>query len=245
MRRATVYIACPMTGSGNMHENVQNSILAQRRLIGLGYAPINPALTHYADPDNIIAHDVWMEVDLPIVQSCDAVLRLPGKSKGADIETRHASLNGIPVYNSFEELQENLAPTIDVELPSKPISNGSMTKHSTGAVRSNDADGERWDLISPIGLRRVAATCSEGANKYGDYNWERGFGIAVMLQHMIRHAYLYLAGDRTEDHLGHAAWNALGACHSEEMWPHLNGNLRGPGCTPPVNAEEPPKVLSQ
>lgn len=44
---------------------------------------------------------------------------------------------------------------------------------STGAVRSKDADGTRYDLISPVGLRRLAETCKEGADKYGEGNWKK------------------------------------------------------------------------
>ncbi len=104
----------------------------------------------------------------------------------------------------------------------------------TGAVRSSDRVGERYDLISPIGLRRLAKTCHEGATKYSDFNWERGMPVSEMLNHAISHIYSYASGDRSEDHLAHAAWNMFGAMHSEEMWPHLNGNMRGPGCVPPV-----------
>lgn len=111
----------------------------------------------------------------------------------------------------------------------------STTTHPTGAKRSSDADSERWDLITPIGLKRVAEAYHEGAVKYGDTNWEKGFPVSGLLNHAIRHIFLYLSGDRSEDHLGHASWNLLAACHSEELWPHLNGNLRGPGCTPPVS----------
>lgn len=108
------------------------------------------------------------------------------------------------------------------------------TTFSTGAVRSSDCDNERWDLLSPIGLRRVAGTCGEGAKKYSEYNWENGMPVLTMLNHAIRHIFKYLAGDRSEDHLAHAAWNLLAACHSEELWPELNKNLRGSGCKPPV-----------
>lgn len=102
---------------------------------------------------------------------------------------------------------------------------------ATGAVRG--AVQTRYDLISPIGLRRVAETCHEGAEKYGDHNWEKGMQVSVMANHAIAHLYKYLSGDRSEDHLAHAAWNCLGAMHSEELWRNLNLDLRGPNCTPP------------
>lgn len=109
-----------------------------------------------------------------------------------------------------------------------------VVEFDTGAVRSDDVEGVRYDLVTPIGLRRVAETCQEGAQKYDDYNWERGMPISDLLNHAISHLYNYLAGDRTEDHLGHAAWGCLAACHSEELWPGLNENLRGDGARPPV-----------
>jgi hypothetical protein len=111
---------------------------------------------------------------------------------------------------------------------------GDVVKFQTGAVRSSDAEATRYDLVSPIGLEAVARTCAEGAAKYSDFNWERGMPVHDLLNHSIRHIYQYLAGDRSEDHLPHAAWGLLAAIHSEALWPHLNADtLRGPGCTPP------------
>jgi hypothetical protein len=96
-----------------------------------------------------------------------------------------------------------------------------LTQFSTGAVRSSDADGVRFDLITPIGLRRLAATCAEGAKKYGERNWLHGIPASQMLNHAIRHVYLYLEGDVSEDHLAHAAWNILAVCHFEETLPEM------------------------
>lgn len=112
---------------------------------------------------------------------------------------------------------------------------GQTVKFSTGAIRSSDAESTRYDLISPIGLEAVARTCAEGAEKYSDYNWERGMPVHDLLNHALRHIYRYLAGDRSEDHLPHAAWGLLAAIHSEALWPELNeGTLRGPGCKAPA-----------
>ena len=99
--------------------------------------------------------------------------------------------------------------------------NNDLTRFATGAVRGSDAEGVRYDLIPLAGLRRLAATCAEGARKYGDYNWQKGIPASVMLNHAIRHAYLWLAGDTSEDHLAHAAWNLLAVCHYEETLPEM------------------------
>lgn len=104
----------------------------------------------------------------------------------------------------------------------------------TGAVRSADCEGFRYDLISPIGLAAVAKACHEGAERYGDFNWEKGMPVGDLLNHAIRHIYRFLGGDREEDHLGHAAWGLLAAIHSMEAWPELNEySLREDWCIPP------------
>lgn len=84
------------------------------------------------------------------------------------------------------------------------------------------------------GMKRLATTCHEGAVKYGDYNWEKGMPVSEMLNHAIPHLLIALDGKSTEDDLGHALWNLFGAMHSDHLWPHLNKNLRGQGCVPPV-----------
>lgn len=111
---------------------------------------------------------------------------------------------------------------------------GDTVRFSTGARRSSDAEATRYDLISPIGLEAVARTCAEGAAKYDDFNWEKGMPVHDLLNHALRHVYRYLAGDRSEEHLAHAAWGLLAAIHSDTLWPELNaGTLRGPGCVAP------------
>lgn len=112
---------------------------------------------------------------------------------------------------------------------------GTTAKFGTGAVRSDTVEQYRYDLVSPIGLREVARTCAEGAERYGDWNWEKGMPVHDLLNHAIAHIYEFLSGDRSEPHLPHAAWNVLAAIHSHEIWHELNdGTLRRPGCKPPT-----------
>jgi hypothetical protein len=117
---------------------------------------------------------------------------------------------------------------------SDDIRPGTTAKFGTGAVRSSDVEEFRYDLISPIGLREVARACAEGAGKYGDWNWEKGMPVHDLLNHVLAHVYQFLSGDRSEPHLGHAAWGMLAAIHSHELWPELNaGTLRTKGCKAP------------
>ena len=114
-------------------------------------------------------------------------------------------------------------------------------EYDTGAVRSADCEQTRYDLISPIGLKRLAETYAEGANKFGAFNWENGMPVTDLLNHAIAHIYNFLSGSRDEVDLGHAAWNILGAIHSLEQWPHLNEQwLRGPNCECPPGAQTTP-----
>ena len=92
---------------------------------------------------------------------------------------------------------------------------------STGAVRSSDAASTRYDLISHIGLRRIAETYAEGAIKYDDNNWLKGFPASDVINHCVSHIYKWLSGDESEDHLAHAAWNLIAVMHFEETKPEL------------------------
>lgn len=57
--------------------------------------------TGLADP---IAEAIMYPTAERLLQHCDAVLRLPGESKGADQDVAIARERGLPVYYSIEEL---------------------------------------------------------------------------------------------------------------------------------------------
>lgn len=50
------------------------------------------------------AGDVMYETAHRLLQHCDAVLRLPGESSGADKDVEIAQQRGLPVYRSLEEI---------------------------------------------------------------------------------------------------------------------------------------------
>ena len=74
-----------------------------------------------------------------------------------------------------------------------------IIKFPTGAQRSADAERERYDLITPVGLRRLAETYAEGAAKHGERNWEQGIPASSLVNHAIRHLYLWLDGTDNPD----------------------------------------------
>lgn len=93
---------------------------------------------------------------------------------------------------------------------------GERERFSTGAVRNVRTGRGRYDLISPIALSRLARHAEHGATKYSPRNWESGIPMSRFLDSAMRHLYQYLEGDRTEDHLSAAAWNAMAMVHTEE-----------------------------
>ena len=66
----------------------------------------------------------------------------------------------------------------------------------------------RFDLIPPEAMFKIAEILHEGAQKYGEENW-RGLNYRTNLNHALQHIYGHLAGDKTEDHLAHAACRIL------------------------------------
>ena len=100
----------------------------------------------------------------------------------------------------------------------KQIDDGKV-RYSTGASRSGDAEKTRFDLISPVAMRRLAETYAEGAGKHGDRNWEAGMPASDVVNHLLAHVNLWLAGDRSEDHLAHACWGLAALMHFEELRP--------------------------
>lgn len=124
--RLRIYISAPLTNGGHLNgltgeaavkANVAAAMAAGHELMRLGYAPFVPHLTYYMDPDGEVPHAVWLAVDEPWVLASHAVLRLPGESKGADMETAWARQACIPVFESIEQLREALPPDYE------PLSN--------------------------------------------------------------------------------------------------------------------------
>lgn len=97
-KRPRIYIAGPMTSSGDPYENVGRAIRVANVAWERGWAPVVPhldVLWSIATPDR---HPDWLEWDLNNIKSCDAICRIPGKSSGGDVETWYAGTLGQPEY---------------------------------------------------------------------------------------------------------------------------------------------------
>ncbi len=117
-RPLRVYIAGPIT-KGDLAANIQRATDTFERLALHGFAPFCPLWacfsgrvqlsptggTVYAVAGglpNSLTYDDWLRVDVEWVRASDALLRLPGESKGADMEIEAAREAGVPVF--FNEI---------------------------------------------------------------------------------------------------------------------------------------------
>lgn len=98
-----IYIASPYT-IGDVAVNVKTQMDTADALMSLGFAPFVPLYSHFQHMAHPRPYADWLGLDLEWLPTCDAVLRLPGESKGADTEVALARELGIPVYTSVEGL---------------------------------------------------------------------------------------------------------------------------------------------
>lgn len=98
-----VYIAAPYTG-GDVGQNIKLVIDCADELCRMGYTPYIPHLQHLWHLISPKPASFWCEYDARWLDLCDALLRLPGGSVGADNEVACAREKCIPVYFSVEEL---------------------------------------------------------------------------------------------------------------------------------------------
>lgn len=66
----------------------------------------------------------------------------------------------------------------------------------------------RFDLVDGPAMFAMTHVLYQGAVKYGENNW-RKIDIPDHLNHLIMHAYAYLAGDKTDEHLSHIMCRAM------------------------------------
>lgn len=134
-----VYVAGPYIS--HPHHNTARAISYGNQLVDLGFVPIIPhimsAVWNIHTPRD---EEFWLGYTMDIMLLCDAVLRFPGESSGADRETARAEQMGIPVFNSVEDLPK--APPICLNC-----------RHRDGGVCYNcDGENEGWATeVSPGG----------------------------------------------------------------------------------------------
>lgn len=98
-----IYIASPYT-LGDVAQNVGVQQEAAHKILDFGHCPITPVLSHYLHIYKQRPYRDWLEMDLAIIPRVDILLRLPGKSAGADEEVALAKKLNIPVAFGWNNL---------------------------------------------------------------------------------------------------------------------------------------------
>ena len=95
--KAKIYIAGPYT-KGDVAINVRTAFETANKLADLGFAPFVPHSTHFWHMMFPRPYEFWLDLDNEFLPCCQAVLRLPGESSGADKEVSLAQTKNIPVF---------------------------------------------------------------------------------------------------------------------------------------------------
>lgn len=235
-----IYIAGPYRG------DVENNIKKARALAAKcylkGHNCITPHLNlAYMDLDTSLGDEFWLNATMELLKKCDAICMVDGweESVGSVAEFIYARQNNIPVYVHEAPKKEELAKkeelTSDVESVTKenypPTTNSKTPKAKNSIFDAADPNCEtvthpngasesktnlRFDLLPPVEIATIAKILGEGSVKYGEDNWH-GITTESNLNHALQHIYAFLAGDESDDHLGHAATRLLFA-----MWKENN-----------------------
>jgi len=103
--KAKIYIAGPYT-KGDVAINVREAIRVANEISDKGYAPFVPHFTHFWHMIFPRLYEFWLELDNQFLPHCDALLRLPGESSGADKEVNFAKELNKPVFKSISEMED-------------------------------------------------------------------------------------------------------------------------------------------
>jgi len=98
-----IYVSGPYS-KGDSIVNVRNACLVGDELYKRGHHPVIPHLTALWHAISPRSYEEWLDIDMAIIPRMDAVFRISGESKGADMEVRLARKLKIPVYYNLDEL---------------------------------------------------------------------------------------------------------------------------------------------
>ena len=103
-----VYVSGPLS-AGDWMVNLRAAVDAAEDLSRRGHVPYVPHLSMFWHLLYSHPHEFWLALDREWLEVCDAVLRLPGDSEGADLEVAWARELGKPVYTDVAQFPT--APT--------------------------------------------------------------------------------------------------------------------------------------
>lgn len=105
-KHTVVYVAGPYT-IGHVGSNVRKAVAEYGdALLEAGLIPCVPHEHHLWDAISPKPYEEWIRYTLAQLSRCDALVRIPGDSRGADGEEAAAMLWGIPRFQSVADVIE-------------------------------------------------------------------------------------------------------------------------------------------
>lgn len=105
-----VYVAGPLTSSGTVWGNVRRALLIADALLFKGHVPFVPHLNatwaQSTAAGEARPETEWLQYDFAVLSRCDSLYRIPGKSRGADLEVGLARVLGLRIYRALEEVPD-------------------------------------------------------------------------------------------------------------------------------------------
>lgn len=98
-----VFISSPYTLGNKLH-NVLRQVEVAHELMNHGLVPFAPLYAHYQWEKYPRSMEECLAWGYTWMEGCDCVLRLDGKSTGADMEVELANKLGIKVFYNIEDL---------------------------------------------------------------------------------------------------------------------------------------------
>ena len=94
------------------------------------------------------------------------------------------------------------------------VDRGIMQEHKAEPGKKWDKGKLRYDLLPPDVLEQVVQILTDGAEKYGDRNWEEGISWSRVFAASQRHQWAFWQGKETDEesgcnHLAHAIVNLM------------------------------------
>lgn len=97
-RKPVIYVSGPLS-TGDPILNTRKAVKEAEVIIEMGGIPIVPHTTiawHMISPHE---WQYWIDYDLELLNVCDALYRIPGESKGAELEVARMRELGKPVFD--------------------------------------------------------------------------------------------------------------------------------------------------
>jgi len=106
--RLKVYVAGPITNDDEelVKQNIYNGVDMGEKLFKMGFNAFVPFLSYWWNERYPHTWEEWLEDDFEWLHICDAMLVIPGPSKGREAEEKYAATHNIPVFYSIKDLEE-------------------------------------------------------------------------------------------------------------------------------------------